>query len=323
MTYPAKVFWDRAYNNNDHSGVTTAQGRLISKWNKYPLMEHAVNDSPYGNAGIKYYVLNPNPPVTISGSTLICIGTPKAFSATNWRSGYTWDKSSNLSLSSTTSSSITVSGTSNGAGWVRVMNGSTMLKQYDVWVGPPPFSFYTVGTEYPRIHQAAYYSVNSSNIPATVGTVTFDWWISLGSQGNHWSMWKYGAAMDVVFNTVGMYTIYVSATNACGTCAYPYEHGVSADYHRGGSTPVASPNPVDDVLYIDLDVMPANVGTQTGNLTYDIRLYNSQGVMVRKLSSQGGMEQFNVSNLPDGTYFLHIYDEVNSTPYTQRIIVKH
>ena len=263
-----------------------------------------------------------NPPV-ISGSTPICYGTNYNFSATNWQSGYTWAVSSNLNLSGS-GSSVTVSATSNtsAGGWVSINLGGQELARKDVWVGPPPFTFYTIGTEYPRIHQTAYYSVNTSNIPAAVGA-SYDWWISPGSQGNHWSMWKYGSAMDVVFNTVGMYTIYVSATNACGTCAYPYEHGVYADYHRGGSSAIAYPNPVDDVLYIDLDALPANVGPQGASPSYDIRLYNMSGNIALQQFAQGGTVRFDVSNLPNGVYHLHIYDGISSTPYTQQIIVQH
>jgi hypothetical protein len=35
------------------------------------------------------------------------------------------------------------------------------------------------------------------------------------------------------------------------------------------------------------------------------------------------MLQIDVSNLPDGVYFLHVYDGVSSTPEVHRIIVKH
>lgn len=40
----------------DHSAVTTAQqGVYISKWNEWPLMQHAWNYSPYGTSNLKYY----------------------------------------------------------------------------------------------------------------------------------------------------------------------------------------------------------------------------------------------------------------------------
>ena len=33
--------------------------------------------------------------------------------------------------------------------------------------------------------------------------------------------------------------------------------------------------------------------------------------------------QFNVSNLPNGIYYLHVYDDVNSNPEIQQIMVEH
>ena len=46
--------------------------------------------------------------------------------------------------------------------------------------------------------------------------------------------------------------------------------------------------------------------TPSTNATYDIRLYDGQGNLLRKTSAEDGMVQFNVSNLPDGNYYLHI-----------------
>jgi len=42
------------------------------------------------------------------------------------------------------------------------------------------------------------------------------------------------------------------------------------------------------------------------NIIYDIRLFNAQGVVVRQQQTKTGKIEFNVTNLPEGTYFLHI-----------------
>jgi len=88
------------------------------------------------------------------------------------------------------------------------------------------------------------------------------------------------------------------------------------------------PNPVDDVLYI-------NLGQQTSttcsccatNLApefiYDIRLIDGMGSIVRRQQQvKTGEVKFNVFNLPEGTYYLHIYDGVNKTPQMHQIVVK-
>ena len=92
--------------------------------------------------------LNGRYPPVISGSTPICSGSSKNFSASNWISGdYYWDKSSNLSLSSTTSPTTTVSpanSSSYGTAWVSVKSQNTgaVLATFDVWIGiPDPFLY--------------------------------------------------------------------------------------------------------------------------------------------------------------------------------------
>lgn len=63
--FPGKVVWA----SGDHSAVTTeTSGTLISKWNEYPLMRHAWNDSPYGTTNLKHYKLK----MSISGPTELC-----------------------------------------------------------------------------------------------------------------------------------------------------------------------------------------------------------------------------------------------------------
>jgi hypothetical protein len=57
--------------------------------------------------------------------------------------------------------------------------------------------------------------------------------------------------------------------------------------------------------------------------TYDIRLYDGMGNLLRNSQTKGGTIQFNVSALPDGIYYLHIYDGVNVKPEMQQIVVEH
>jgi len=44
---------------------------------------------------------------------------------------------------------------------------------------------------------------------------------------------------------------------------------------------------------------------------------------VRQTYTKDGTVQFNVANLPNGFYYLHIYDGVNDTPKIQQIVVQH
>jgi len=48
-TYPGKVSWA----SGDHSAITTIQqGVFISKWNEWPLVQHAWNYSPFGTSNL-------------------------------------------------------------------------------------------------------------------------------------------------------------------------------------------------------------------------------------------------------------------------------
>ncbi len=52
--YPGKVSW----SSGDHSAITTFQTSIYkSKWNKFPLMEHDWDDTPYGTSNLKFYKL--------------------------------------------------------------------------------------------------------------------------------------------------------------------------------------------------------------------------------------------------------------------------
>ena len=82
------------------------------------------------------------------------------------------------------------------------------------------------------------------------------------------------------------------------------------------------PNPVSDVLNIEFD--QAVVASRQATVSsYDVRLYDGQGNMVRQSLTKGGSLQFNVSHLPDGIYYLHVYDGVSNTPDIQQIVVEH
>jgi len=97
---------------------------------------------------------------------------------------------------------------------------------------------------------------------------------------------------------------------------------------------VFSPNPVSDILNIDLtQVEPNAFGAQTDTersrsdrtseeteTIFDIRLLNSHGMTVRQQRTQARSIQFDVSNLPEGTYYLHI--EHNGEIEMHQIIVQ-
>ena len=121
------------------------------------------------------------------------------------------------------------------------------------------------------------------------------------------------------FTQAGYYDIKAQITTSCGT-QYAIKK-VYANPYKGGGSGITFPNPVDNILYIDLDQI-ADV-TFINAKTFDIRLFDAQGSMVRHSQAQSGIIQYNVSNLPDGIYYLRINDGISASIDIYKIIVKH
>jgi hypothetical protein len=93
--------------------------------------------------------------------------------------------------------------------------------------------------------------------------------------------------------------------------------------------PKPHPNPVSDVLIVDVDFAVdalKSIASETteipDNITYDIRLYDTKGALLRRQHAKNGKIEFDVSKLPEGVYFLYIYDGINPKPSMQQIIVQ-
>ena len=81
------------------------------------------------------------------------------------------------------------------------------------------------------------------------------------------------------------------------------------------------PNPVNDMLSIDLD----RVVLTSNNVvaSYNIMLYNSQGNILHQAKAKNGIIRFDVSTFPEGIYFLHIHSGISATAISFKIFVKH
>ncbi|MCL1937213.1 MAG: T9SS type A sorting domain-containing protein [Candidatus Azobacteroides sp.] len=81
-----------------------------------------------------------------------------------------------------------------------------------------------------------------------------------------------------------------------------------------------TPNPVSDAINISFD-NEAITHMQLSK-TFDIRLYDSSGILRKQIASKGENIKLNVNDLPDGLYFVHVYSVENSNPEIHKIIVK-
>ncbi len=119
----------------------------------------------------------------------------------------------------------------------------------------------------------------------------------------------------------------------CPNCRFAYS---VYDSINGPFRSIIFPNPVSNILNVKIDQeaylqAEANTPTVTDGKRlstkpedFDIRLYDGQGNLLRqrKIKAAGKVE-FSVANLPNGIYYLHIYDGVNDKPEMRQIVVEH
>ena len=109
-------------------------------------------------------------------------------------------------------------------------------------------------------------------------------------------------------------------------------------YGRGGSGGAVSyvsvrPNPASTVLIIEIDenaaaqsraTLPSNEKVAgVASPTYDVRLYNMSGELVRNEKTKNSSVNFDVSTLPNGFYFLHVYDGIAYAPEVHKVMINH
>ena len=263
------------------------------------------------------------PTPTITSPTLICTGQSYSFSVSDAPGGFNWDKSSNLTLSNTTDASISVTGTATGLGWVSIKLGATEFIRKDIWVGAPSLT----GLSGPlNVTPNSGYSTYTAQFNALTAPSSFQFTVTSNSGGGYYLLhndndanWRHTA--NIIFYDNGQYVVSSRACNACGWSGW---YNIFVQSGRGAIAAFAYPNPADNVLYVDLDIFAqANPSPLILVPTYDVRLYDGSGNMVLQQRAQGGILQFDVSRLPDGFYYLIIYDGSNSNPVTQTIIVRH
>ena len=262
------------------------------------------------------------PPPVITGATPICSGSSQTFSATNWQSGYSWNKSSNLNISGS-GSSVSVTGNGLGAGWVSINNGGQELAKKEVWVGPPTLTGISGGL---NVTPNNGYYLYTAQFNAASSPTSFQFSVTSNSGGGYYLLhddndpnWRHTA--NIIFYDNGQYMVYSKACNACGWGSLYYIYVQSG---RGATAAFAFPNPADNVLFVDLDIFAqANPSQFIGVPTYDVRLYDGSGNVALQQKANGGLLQFDVSGLPDGFYYLNIYDGSNANPVTKTIIVRH
>ena len=309
------------HQDGNHSAIRLDSYFYISKWGPSALVEHHPYFVPSAYQPwktMKYYIRKP----IITGPKDFCINQTKTYSVSNAPAGFTWDKSSNLSISGS-GASISVSATNSGTGWISVKAGSIEVARYNITVASTaPVISYIQGAEVVSQYTSYPYYIELSNY--TYG-VTYSWSIL---SGGHY-IYPYGPESnyaEISFYDYWSYCLNVSASNACGS-DYAYKY-IWVGY---SPSPPPYPNPVSDILNVEINqqMIDRAKGLQqtTGknsnsNPVFDIRLYNDLGILMRYTTTRGGTVQIDVSSLSNGFYYLHIFDGVSGKPEMHQISVQ-
>jgi len=266
----------------------------------------------------------------------------KIFFGNQLGSGVLLGKSVNISLSSPTSiNSVTASALSVGAGWVSVKNSSgTIVAKYNVEVdAAPAILSHSLPMSASATNNAVVLSITASTM---VSANEISWTRSPQSNSD---IQPIGNPVLAAFCKTGSYSVSASASNRCGTTTRTQNISITINgFYNGGCdvpymAPPPPPSPGNDhnqrscncsvSVYPNpvTDIFTVEIGQETSEndqgYTYDLLLYDGQGNLLRRSTTQSNTVEFNVSNLPDGIYYLHVYDGVNSTPVMQQVMIEH
>jgi len=281
--------------------------------------------SAYTSSGqfITQTSITPCSPPIFNGPPAIC-SSPVTFSISNLPSNVTgsqvvWTCSSNLTpQGGNTGASKTFIFSGSSSAWVKAeISTINVVFEKNLAISLRP----TYTTDYRTTSSYIYLTP-----PYSPGVIKYKWTTN-GSIYVSPSGPVYGISVGFSFNSwVGAsHTIWVYAVTACGESTSP-DHVYYITIGRSGSSSyiIAYPNPVNDILTIEIDgdAAQALLPVKT-SLTFDVRLYDEQGNLLHQAKTKGGVVQFNVGNFPDGIYYLHVYDGVNSMPEMMQIMVEH
>ena len=248
---------------------------------------------------------------SITGPSTIC--NSDSYSLNSGQSA-TWSVSSGFTVSPTTGSSTTVkASSSNGQSGTltATISGLTVTKSITACNSNVP---YITGPDVvckssPGVFTVVNGTVSQWNLSSSLFTL-LDSDATTAVVTTSASQGEIGVIIAVLTSGSGI----TKKFNACVKSKSVFESDSYITFY---------PNPVDNILTIEIDFDAAqDLLPVKASLTFDVRLFDGQGNMLRQTKTQGGTVQFNVSNLTNGIYYLHIYDGVNSTPEIRQIMVE-
>jgi hypothetical protein len=325
-------------NSCDHSAVRLSTGLYESKWGSWPRYRHPADKCPYTLSNRKFFKKNTP---SITGPATLCSGSG-SFTVSNPPAGYSWNKSSNLTLSSTSGNTATFTMNASGPAWVSVVVNGTEVKRKTLYAGVPQTAAFSGSCGGPETGSTGLFTGSASPASSSYGIDAFEWsaypgWTII-SHPNFPSSITMGN-VRITRTSSSAYTttpVWVRAHNSCGWSDEKQVGTLSSSSYYSMS---AGPNPVSDVLSVLIEEDAAALAlfetagsTVSGAGTaarakpvYTIRLYSIMGgaPALQISANEAGTVQLNVSSLPGGIYVLHVHDGTENPPLTQRIVISH
>ena len=285
-------------------------------------------------------------PTTIGGDQIgtFTVNAPPGLGAT-----VSWTRGDGLSLVSATGRSATFRATGYYSGWIRATVNGVQSPIHAVTIKRPPFAHMRIGNPYSHDpfsrnlcrninHTLVVYSV--INQYERVGR--FYWHFGAWRQyitgfrpswrGIDNAVVNFRLSNNATF--VQVISVQVLAPGELPPSDFDLPITFIGDtffvvncFGRDLPLTVEHPNPVSSILPIQLVPHPQlalarNMRNAFG-FQYNVRLYDREGNVVRQLATEKEQFQLDVSDLPDGYYFLHILDEGIDAPIVQQIIVRN
>jgi hypothetical protein len=315
------------HQSGNHSAIRLSSTWYQSKWGQSALVMHAPNNVPpayQASLEKRYYIKKSS--ILISGYDAIC--TSSTFTVSPTPVSYTWNKSSNLTLVSTSgnTATFTSNGTS-GIGWISIVVNGIEVAKRNVQVGIPVITI-TGPTSTPNGQYAHYYATTPSGTSPT----SYQW--SLSPQNNNVLYGATSYSLDIAFYTAGNYQLVCRATNSCGQGGYTALNGINV--YNTSSYSIAYPNPALSTLTVSFNPelvaqtkasLQSAIGTlgavKTKGFALDVKLYDSFGTLQRQTTSAGDDVTLDVSGLRNGIYVLHVHDGIAAKPEVHKMIVSH
>jgi hypothetical protein len=277
--------------------------------------------------------LNGKSYIEIIGPTSICNSVNVTFTASGAPSGYTWTYSSGLSLVSISGNSATFSTNSiipsSGSGWIGISVNGVEIARKGVGLG--------IGTYFDGSKTtASTYVYYGKVIPRSSYFDVFDkyeWWTE---PGTGWTITdrNLGAPMQYVqisgSSSSSESILRVRAHNTCGWSNYQIVNtiGISFDVTPNLNQETGTLNieiAIDKELYAakKAQLQSANTTKEfNAEPVFNIKLYNDKEIVQRSKDSVKEVTSLDVSALPEGLYYLHVYSEVDKNPDIREIYIK-